>query len=184
MEIVTVAVYTLKELTEAAQKRAHNDWLILGQWFYHAKDWAKTGEEFLGLLPDGTSCAMTLDTSRHPFSAPDETFLNLKGPGAWQWLSDHGLFTVASKADDLPLTGFHGDADVLTPLLQYQHAPEATPTVAQVLQECTKAWHTECIKDRDRHASREYFVDACRVNGWRFLPDGSMFLYDTEQVPS
>lgn len=95
---------------------------------------------------------------------------NYDGEAAWEWLQEEGIFDI--DFDNVPLTGFCGDCDILEPLKKFKENPDSVPDLRQVVEDCISSWMSGYRQDVEYHQSEECVREYLENDDQEYTEDG------------
>lgn len=177
MRTEIIEVFTIDELSEAAQEKAHADYLAQGGCFPYFDEWQDSLNAFCDIAPvEWLRFDIVMDHIDYNWKE-DSDIAKLTGVRAWKWLLNNGWFDLAEKnaQGDCTLTGYCGDCDLFDPIHALKDRPEYVPDLEQVFYDCLQSWAQAARRDMEACESFEYFLDMVESNEWEYLANGDMY---------
>lgn len=195
MRLITKAVYSIQELDENAQQRAHESWWQTTDYPYWSDNRASI-DAFLGLfdaksryISYGNSCKSSPFGIQFDFA--NDSVGDLLGKRAHAYLQNNAAHRfrqqkVYKKGDktrkskillqdhSCPLTGFYVD-DMLWVELSRRIKEIEFTSLREVLYGTLITTLRELQKDYDNYFSPENFREECITYDWEFFVDGEIY---------
>lgn len=172
MRTETMNVYRFDELSEEA-KGVARAWYRNGDPWPWRAEWWESAQAFAKIAPIEIDRA---DFDRRQVSfrwVGDGDVGKLAGVRAWRWLQNNGYFDLAEKK--CPLTGYRGDADILSPINSARKSPQKIESLEQLFYECAQEWVFHAALDMEYAFSDEAVDGDINAGEYEFTADGEFW---------
>jgi len=176
MKTIKINVFSFNELSEAAKKRAHENY-VSGEEFFWSQDYINTIEKCLEFL-GGELVNYSIDWQNFyhctfALRGPDE---DIYGKDILVYLQEHG---ATDENETCNVTGFCSDSDFFEPIhdfiKKFDEKKNSSVSLNSLLHECVKSTLKAGIQDYEQQLSLEGFEEHCEANELQFLTNGDTF---------
>lgn len=200
MRTETIAIYSISELSEDAQKVSHSEYLNKGFdyiWLDEYIDSLKKFAEYFNLKIKNyslggwdSSVDYAIMWSQYD-SRYAEDVENLSGLRLARYLHNNKYWCMyefktfwkgskkrkskIQKVCDCPFTGYCGDMDLLAPILKFLAKPDNNTTFADLLDSCIDGFVTAVKTDCEYQESLQYFIEHAEANNFEFTEVGKFY---------
>jgi len=192
-ETITRTLYSINELSEDAQEKAHEAWAAAADYPW-AEDNRRSLEAFCKIFPvnaisweygyrdsitgnyDRIESQEVADLSgfrlqRYVFN---NYYYHLMTPKTYRSRRPGSTKKRRSRINWEPedLTGYCIDYDITAPIFEFLRSRKPSGTLEDLLNDCLNAWLSAVSKDYEACFSFEYFIDHAEANEYEYDEDG------------
>jgi hypothetical protein len=189
MKTIELNLFDLDELNEAAQEKAHNEFIAnsdnpwesenrdslnaFAEFFpVRIKDWEYGYRNFINWTSDVKPSHNELNGIRLLKHLHSEYMPALEKGKYLNHIKGKAHYSKVQKEISCPFTGYYMDDVLIDPLLKFIKNPEEHISMEDLLSDCLQSWVFACRDDHESTQTMEYFKEMSDVNGWTYEENG------------